>query len=97
MMMNRIWDSLAKFDEENQRRQKVADLRQKCALVGTTCGDCDKWMKSSLCPLEKNVNGRNHGPSNKQQRCGQYVEASSATRRRESLSVQLAAIQEPAP
>lgn len=27
------------------------------------CGDCFFWMKSSLCPEERNVNGWNKGPS----------------------------------
>lgn len=26
------------------------------------CGQCNKWMKSNLCPKEKNVNGWNKGP-----------------------------------
>jgi len=26
------------------------------------CGNCNKWMKSRMCPREKNVNGRNKGP-----------------------------------
>ena len=27
------------------------------------CGDCYYWMKSSECPRERNVKGRNRGPS----------------------------------
>lgn len=37
------------------------------------CGDCAKWMCSSLCPQEKNVNGRNEGPSCNGRICSDFT------------------------
>ena len=39
------------------------------------CGDCYFWMKSSLCPQERNVNGRNKGPSMNGSICEKFAEA----------------------
>ena len=38
------------------------------------CGDCDFWMKSSLCPEERNVNGWNKGPSMNGIPCSKFQE-----------------------
>jgi len=35
----------------------------KKRLSHRRCGDCDFWMKSSLCPKEHNVRGYSKGPS----------------------------------
>lgn len=41
------------------------------------CGNCDYWM-TRQCPREKNVNGRNRGPSMNGIACSKYAEARSA-------------------
>lgn len=41
------------------------------------CGNCNKWMKSSQCPREHNVNGMTRGPSSEEIACKQYVEGST--------------------
>lgn len=37
-----------------------------------TCGDCKKWMCSSLCPKEQNINGGNKEPSCNQPACNDF-------------------------
>ena len=36
------------------------------------CGSCFFWMKSSLCPRERNVNGMSRGPSCEDAICGKF-------------------------
>ena len=36
------------------------------------CGDCSKWMISSQCPQERNINGWNHGPSMSGPICAEF-------------------------
>lgn len=85
-----IWDWAAKLSEHTQRLHQMRLLRQDIAEIGQGCGCCDKWMKSRECPRERNVNGRNHGPSMKGRVCSQYVEKPSSTARREELKAKLA-------
>ncbi len=86
-----IWAWGRALSDYTQRLDKTRKLRARISTIGNECGDCDKWMKSSLCPREKNVNGRNKGPSCGAYICGQFVETASATKRRQDLSAELAA------
>lgn len=36
------------------------------------CGNCEHWMKSKVCPREKNVNGYSRGPSCNDYPCNQF-------------------------
>lgn len=84
-----IWDWAAKLSEATQRSHERRQLNQALADCGTRCGDCYKWMKSSMCPAERNVNGRNHGPSCQSRKCGQYQEDQAATKRRSEIAAKL--------
>lgn len=74
--MMRLFDSLIDFDEAQQKQrarlEHIAELRRR---LQPRCGNCDKWMKSSECPREKNVNGYSRGPSMSEWPCPQYVAA----------------------
>ncbi|MFA4871336.1 MAG: hypothetical protein WC623_24265 [Pedobacter sp.] len=37
------------------------------------CGHCDFWLKSSQCPKEHNITGRNVGPSANSFPCSKYI------------------------
>lgn len=84
-----IWDLAHRLSQHTQRLHKMRQLRADIAKIGNRCGDCNKWMKSSQCPREKNVNGRNRGPSCDDYKCGQFVETSSATKRRAELQADM--------
>jgi hypothetical protein len=45
------------------RQIERSRLVNEIARIGKHCDDCDKWMKSSQCPAERNENGRRRGPS----------------------------------
>lgn len=55
----RHWLDQAAADERNARPK---------------CGNCYWWMKSRDCPRERNVNGRNRGPSMNEAPCGKFRE-----------------------
>lgn len=78
------------IQREARREELTADIR-KC---GTVCGDCDKWMKSSQCPMERPGEGKRAGysvgPSMGHPICGHFVENASATQRRDQLKAELA-------
>ena len=60
-------------DANGERREAlrcIDNARQEC-------GNCDKWMKSRQCPRERNVSGRQRGPSMSAPTCNQYVEKTS--------------------
>lgn len=54
---------------EEYRRKEIDRINEwnddtlKKYIRQKTCSDCDKWMKSSLCPYEHNVRGYSRGPS----------------------------------
>ena len=85
-----LWDWAGRLSEHVHREDRLRKLRARIAPIGTRCGDCDKWMKSSLCPQERNVNGYTRGPSCEGLKCAQFVEAGSATRLRADLLAELA-------
>ena len=41
------------------------------------CGSCNLWMTRS-CPYERNVNGRNQGPSMSHPACGKFARTASS-------------------
>lgn len=48
------------------RLEAIAEYKVRCVNLRNQkgkCGTCFWWMKSDYCPREKNVNGRNKGPS----------------------------------
>jgi hypothetical protein len=54
--------------EADQRRRDVEAARPRC-------GKCRHWMKSSACPMERNVNGYTRGPSRNGTVCGKYLQS----------------------
>lgn len=72
-------------------------LREDISLNTGVCGSCDKWMKSSECPREKNINGMSRGPSCKSPICGQFVWAASSLRLIEEWKTKLAKLEAEGP
>lgn len=87
-----IWAWGRALSDYTHRLDKMRKLRARISTIGTECGDCDKWMKSSLCPREKNVNGKKSGPSCGASICSQFIETTSATKLRHDLSAELAVL-----
>ena len=59
-----VIDDLLAADEKRQIRLALAQAKRDLEDSNLkTCGRCDLWMKSSLCPQEQNVNGCSRGPS----------------------------------
>jgi len=84
-----IWDWAANLSAYRHRQDKIRDLQSDIRTIGSECGDCDKWMKSGQCPRERNVNGRNVGPSCSRPICSQFVEGRQATKRRQERIAEL--------
>lgn len=85
-----IFAGFMRLSERTERLHKIRELRAKIGRQGTECGDCDKWMKSSQCPKEHNVNGYSRGPSYSTPICKEFVEGKSTTEFREKLQKELA-------
>jgi hypothetical protein len=77
-------------------QRQIKDLEQAIAKIGTVCGDCDKWMKSSECPAERPGTGKfrgvSVGPSMNGAICKSFVEKPWDTKRREDLKAELATL-----
>jgi hypothetical protein len=75
----------------SDRVHKVAEYKEATAMLANhfRCGQCDNWMKSSQCPREVNIKGRNQGPSCKSMPCDKFVESRSAVQQRESLTLKI--------
>ena len=59
-----VYAEIIGFGEAFSRTLQEADrLRDLAKLAHRRCGGCQHWMKSRACPSERNVNGRNQGPS----------------------------------
>ncbi|RSZ60012.1 hypothetical protein HF313_14960 [Massilia atriviolacea] len=89
MSLDQIFDALGRADSAMQKQVRINELTNDISKIGRRCGDCDKWMKSSGCPAERNVKGRNVGPSCESIICKSFAEAGSATRRRADLTERL--------
>lgn len=59
-IMDKIIEAACRVSEIQQLRDKIIEARDTDSC---RCGNCDFWMKSSSCPAEKNVKGRNVGPN----------------------------------
>jgi len=57
-----IFDWADKFSKHTQRLFRMRELQTEIRKIGTVCGGCNSWMTRE-CPREKNINGRNYGPS----------------------------------
>lgn len=72
-IQNELWD---KAVEICQSLSDYADIKTKIDEYVMTdrkvCGNCFYWMKSSLCPCERNVNGRQIGPSMSGVACNKF-------------------------
>lgn len=78
-----IWDWAARLSEHTQRMHRLRELNRKIAATGTCCGDCDHWMKSRVCPRERNVNGFSKGPSCEAPICRSFKLSKSAAQFRD--------------
>lgn len=65
-----IFDGLNRVSQIVQLKDQYVEYEQ---TDRKRCGACDHWMKSSLCPKEKNINGRNHGPSMNSYTCDKFL------------------------
>jgi hypothetical protein len=68
--MERIATSLNKLSELAQIRD---DKRVADATDARECGNCQHWMKSRVCPRERNVNGMTRGPSSGDPACKDFA------------------------
>lgn len=88
-----LWDWAGKVGGFIQREARIQELRAEIRKCGTVCGDCEKWMKSSECPMERPGEGRRAGysvgPSMSGMICGVFVETASTTKRRAELQSEL--------
>jgi hypothetical protein len=91
--MNEVWDFAGMLSDQIHRRVRMHEIRVEIAKV--RCGDCDKWMKSSLCPAERHdmKRGRSVGPSCEGLICSQFVESESSARIRASRRAELQRIE----
>lgn len=64
-ILNAVLD-IGRIGQVRDLRRRIVGLRQ------IHCGDCSHWMKSSQCPKERNVNGRNRGPSCEDRICEKF-------------------------
>jgi hypothetical protein len=74
VLLDRIVEAGAKAAAEDERQREIERLRQNAAR---NCGHCARWM-TRQCPRERNVNGRNSGPSCASVPCEQFVAAQEA-------------------
>jgi hypothetical protein len=85
-----VWDWAGKLSEHTHRLDRIRKLRARIIVIGSVCGDCDKWMKSSQCPREvSTMSGYNKGPSCGEFKCNSFVESVAATKLRDELSAEL--------
>jgi hypothetical protein len=91
-----IWDWAKRLSEHTHRLHDMRELRRDIARIGRECGGCDNWMKSRICPREKNVNGWNRGPSmtDPVMNCQTFVQAPSEIARKGELQQRLSALEE---
>ena len=95
MSASEVFESLAAFDAEMSRQRMRNELRQRIRAIGTTCGDCGKWMKRGDCPRERGV--MVGGPSSGEPKCNLFVEQAHSTRLRRELQHELAALEATTP
>lgn len=85
-----IWDWAGKMSEHIHRQDRIQKLRARIIKIGTVCGDCSKWMKSSQCPNEHStMSGYNKGPSCEGRKCGAFIECARSTNFRTELTAEL--------
>lgn len=81
-----IWEWGHSLSEWAQRQDNIRRLRAEVAQVD--CGGCALWM-TRQCPRERNINGRNHGPSMNGSPCVQYAEKPSTAALRATRAAEL--------
>ncbi len=70
------WQKFLDADlSRTKRLARQSRINQIERSLRPRCGNCDHWMKSSLCPHEKNVNGYSRGPSCDEMPCGKFTES----------------------
>lgn len=76
-----IIDRMLAAEKVLQRARAEEEKRERLffRVKVRRCGDCDLWMKSNLCPKEKNVQGISRGPSMKALACSAFVPDSDYT------------------
>lgn len=88
-----LWRWADKASQWIQVQSRIQELKYAIRQCGTRCGDCDKWMKSSECPREKNVNGMTRGPSINAPICNQFVIKNWVIKHQEDLQKELTHIE----
>lgn len=81
-----IWDWAARFSEATHRAARISELTTDIVNIAGRCGSCRMWM-TRQCPKERNVSGRNHGPSMNAPKCPRFeMKASSEELRRQWIA-----------
>lgn len=75
--INDLWGAAILAGKSIHHNIRIDELKCSISKIGTQCGDCSKWMTSD-CPKEKNVNGRNRGPSMSEVICDKFSISFSA-------------------
>jgi len=74
--MTDIWERFDRAEAALSRISLLAQLRDKVAWAHDAtlprCGRCSDWMKSKICPRERNINGISRGPSCNTLPCDQF-------------------------
>ena len=67
--VNNVLSGFQRLSAITQLMSKINDLQR---WTNKRCGNCDMWMCSNSCPKEKNINGRNKGPSMNEYGCDKF-------------------------
>ena len=68
--MDRVINALEGISNRAQLRDYIHYAEAAARL---RCGACQHWMKSRICPRERNVNGWNRGPSSESVPCDKFL------------------------
>jgi hypothetical protein len=74
-VFDKIIDVFSRASAALQLRDKIDEARD---TGRKQCGNCERWMKSSQCPRERNVNGYSRGPSMSEPACSKFEITDSA-------------------
>lgn len=61
-MADEVFGIAAGFGTAIHLIAEIGSLKHEICKLQSTCGSCEHWMKSRICPREKNVNGYSRGP-----------------------------------
>lgn len=89
-----IWDWAGKLSCAVHKNNKICDLQSRINKIGTRCGDCYNWMKSTMCPKEHNIKGYSRGPSCDDYKCKDFVQTEHSIEFKAELEKELKEVTE---